>query len=119
MNSIKCICENCTNCDNKKLVKVDKQELEILIMKLKYYEESYNDLKVSIEEFVNANSDKNGKFATSKIIGSITSGLPSLLTGNSDGINRLMDKIKLQNLITKGAEIIEKDKQTKPWENQK
>ena len=119
MNKIKCICENCTNCDNKKLVKVDKQELEILIMKLKYYEESYNDLKESIEEFVNANSDKNGKFATSKIIGSITSGLPSLLTGNSDGINRLMDKIKLQNLITKGAEIIEKDKQTKPWENQK
>ena len=119
MNNIKSINEDCNNCDNQEVVKVNRKELEILILKLKYYEESYNDLKDSIQEFVEANSDDNGKFATSKIIGSITSGLPALLTGNADGINRLMDKIKLQNLITKGAEIIEKDKQPKTWEKEK
>ncbi len=119
MNNIESISDNCNKCDNQEVVKVNRKELEILIIKLKYYEESYNDLKDSIQEFVIANSDNKGKFATSKIIGSITSGLPSLLTGNSDGINRLMEKIKLQNLITKGAEIIEKDKQPKIWEKEK
>lgn len=118
MNNIKCVCDSCNKCDNQELVKVNKQDLDLLLKKCAYYEKSYNDLKICIENFVEANSDENGKFATSKIIGSITSGLPSLLTGNSNGINKLLDKIKLQELITKGAEIIEKDKEPKEWEKE-
>ena len=38
------------------------------------------------------------------------------MTGNQDGINKLMDKIKLQALITKGADLIQQDKVKKEWE---
>jgi len=98
-------------------VRVDRKELEILIKKCNYYETSYMDLKKCIEEFVETNSDSNGKFATSRIIQAITTSLPALMTGNENGINRLMDKIKLKNLITKGAELIKQDSEKKPWEN--
>jgi hypothetical protein len=39
------------------------------------------------------------------------------MTGNQNGINKLMDKIKLQNLITKGADLIKQDSEQKPWED--
>tara|TARA_Y100000114_G_C11718704_1_gene307333 strand:+ start:482 stop:832 length:351 start_codon:yes stop_codon:yes gene_type:complete len=106
----------CSKCMNPLLVKVNKKDLDLLIKKCDYYEKSYMDLKKCIQDFVDQNSDRNGKFATSKIIGSITSSLPALMTGNQDGINKLMDKIKLQALITKGADLIQQDKVKKEWE---
>jgi excinuclease UvrABC ATPase subunit len=117
MNSIKCYCIGCKNCPETGTVRVNREELEVLIKKCNYYEKSYMDLKSCIEEFVEANSDSNGKFASSKIIQSITTSLPALMTGNQNGINKLMDKIKLQNLITKGADLIKQDSEQKPWED--
>ena len=57
----------CSKCMNPLLVKVNKKDLDLLIKKCDYYEKSYMDLKC-IQDFVDQNSDRNGKFATSKLL---------------------------------------------------